>query len=458
MYADGITHKGQGFLEADYTKVLVKQLDEIFDVETSPFARGKFGTVRRAVHKKTGVQYAAKFLRRRRRDQCYTKDINHEIAVLMLCADSKHIINLYAVHETRLETALVLELVHGGELQTLLDIEGCLTEEQTIICLREILKALQYMHKLNIAHLDVKPQNILMNGEKVEDGLKLCDFGISRVINKSSEVREIVGTPDYVAPEVLQYDPVSLRTDIWSVGVLAYVLLSGCSPFAGDTKQETFLNISKCNLTFPEDLFETASSAAIDFITETLQIKPHERLNVEECLSHKWIKSSENGTESPASTESSVEKPVVIENEAPTCDKPEIVRSSTPTNQLPATPPRHATPKSVEKLNDKENLHCTPLRSNILSPSVEASVFPDAPTTPKVIRKASPLYSNLRKTAAVSVNPDAVDLNGSFGTSPIVTIVVQQPLSAETLFDDQQQLVLNNRNTNGCQQRICSPD
>lgn len=106
------------------------------------------------------------------------------------------------------------------------------------------------------------------------DGLKLCDFGISRVINKSCEVREIVGTPDYVAPEVLQYDPVSLRTDIWSVGVLAYVLLSGCSPFAGDTKQETFLNISKCNLTFPEDLFETVSTTAIDFITDTLQIKP----------------------------------------------------------------------------------------------------------------------------------------------------------------------------------------
>lgn len=74
------------------------------------YCRGKFGTVRRAAHKETGVQYAAKFLRRRRRDQCYTKDINHEIAVLMLCADSKHIINLYAVHETRLETALVLEL------------------------------------------------------------------------------------------------------------------------------------------------------------------------------------------------------------------------------------------------------------------------------------------------------------------------------------------------------------
>lgn len=283
-------------------------------------------------------------------------------------------------------------------------------------------------------------------------------------------MREIVGTPDYVAPEVLQYDPVSLRTDIWSVGVLAYVLLSGCSPFAGDTKQETFLNISKCNLTFPEDLFETVSSTAIDFITDALQIKPHERLNVEECLSHKWINfgPAENGNESPVIEVPSEKN--AVDNDA--CDKTNTTacetRSSTPTLLV-----RHVTttssPKTggggttVEKLNDKENLHCTPLRSNghtnILSPSVEASVFPDAPTTPKVIRKASPLYSNLRKTAAVSVNPD--DVGHHYGTSPIVTIVVQQPLSAETLFDDQQQqqqLVLNNRNTNGCQQRICSPD
>lgn len=78
----------------------------------------------------------------------------------------------------------------------------------------------------------------------------------------------------FAAPEILQYDPVSLKTDIWSVGVLAYVLLSGCSPFAGDSKQETFLNISKCNLTFPPDLFEETTSSAIDFITDTLQVKP----------------------------------------------------------------------------------------------------------------------------------------------------------------------------------------
>ena len=108
----------------------------------------------------------------------------------------------------------------------------------------------------------------------LSDGLKLCDFGISRVVAEGTNVREIVGTPDYVAPEVLQYEPLSLLTDIWSVGVLAYVLLSGFSPFGGETKQETFLNISQCSLTFPDKLFGGVSSAAIDFIRRALRIKP----------------------------------------------------------------------------------------------------------------------------------------------------------------------------------------
>lgn len=106
------------------------------------------------------------------------------------------------------------------------------------------------------------------------DGLKLCDFGISRIVVDGGKVREILGTPDYVAPEVLQFEPLSLKTDIWSVGVLTYVLLTGCSPFGGDTKQETFLNISKCSLTFPEELFEDVSPVAIDFIKCALRVKP----------------------------------------------------------------------------------------------------------------------------------------------------------------------------------------
>lgn len=87
-------------------------------------------------------------------------------------------------------------------------------------------------------------------------------------------IHDIIGTPDYVAPEVLHYEPLTLQTDIWSIGVLAYVLLTGYTPFGGETKQETFLNITKCSLTFPEDMFEGVSSEAIDFIRRALRIRP----------------------------------------------------------------------------------------------------------------------------------------------------------------------------------------
>lgn len=120
----------------------------------------------------------------------------------------------------------------------------------------------------------MSPQVLNVCSGCFSDGLKLCDFGIARIVEDTGKIYEILGTPDYVAPEVLHYEPLSLQTDIWSIGVLTYVLLTGCSPFGGDNKQETFLNITKCLLTFPEDLFEDVSEDAIDFIKSALRIKP----------------------------------------------------------------------------------------------------------------------------------------------------------------------------------------
>ncbi|XP_014101615.2 death-associated protein kinase related [Bactrocera oleae] len=294
MFTEGIFPIGDGLLDINEDRLkellVADDINEIYELEQTPFARGKFAAVRRAIHKNSGIHFAAKFLKRRRRAQSSDKEIKHEIAVLMLCDGADNIVKLNAVHESRSDTALLLELATGGELQTFLDNEECLSEAHARYCMREVLKALQYLHKRSIAHLDLKPQNILLTGERIEDGLKLCDFGISRVVAEGTNVREIVGTPDYVAPEVLQYEPLSLLTDIWSVGVLAYVLLSGFSPFGGETKQETFLNISQCALTFPDKLFGGVSAAAIDFIRRALRIKPNDRMTAAGCLEHIWLK------------------------------------------------------------------------------------------------------------------------------------------------------------------------
>ncbi|CAH2086080.1 unnamed protein product [Euphydryas editha] len=251
-------------------------------------SRGKFASVRKIRHLVSGEEYAAKFIRKRRRAADTTREIQHEVAVLALCTDCTRVVSLHEVYETRSEVAIVLELCAGGELQRLLDEEERLTEGAARRALRHVLEGLAHLHARRVAHLDLKPQNLLLSAEGEE--LLICDFGISRAIQPGAHVREILGTRDYVAPEILSYEPLSLAADIWSVGVLAYVLLSGYSPFAGDTKQETYLNIAQCQLSFPRDLFRGVSQRAIQFIRETLVVDPKGRLTVEECLEHPWLK------------------------------------------------------------------------------------------------------------------------------------------------------------------------
>ncbi|KAL5276566.1 STK17B family protein [Megaselia abdita] len=433
MFSDGIFPIGDGLLDIDEKRldglIFKDDINDLYDVEQTPFARGKFAAVRRAIHKKSGLNFAAKFLKRRRRAQSSDKEIKHEIAVLMLCSGSDNIVKLNAVHETRFDTALLLDLATGGELQTFLDNEGSLTEAHTRLCMREVLKAIQFLHKRSIAHLDLKPQNILLNGERIEDGLKLCDFGISRVVENGSKVREILGTPDYVAPEVLQYEPLSLKTDIWSVGVLAYVLLTGFTPFGGDSKQETFLNISQCALSFPDDLFDGISNHALDFIKCTLRIKPHDRLSATECLEHPWLSDDCTVSRQYLNISSTTTSKVATSDETATSIKSTTTNSNSNTtitanNTNGQYSDDDANDTVEEQSNDeeeeikllsrqliytrrliescdsnKENIKSTtntvssataqsPQQPPTVVTSVNICLFPDAPTTPKVVRKS----------------------------------------------------------------------
>lgn len=274
-------------------------ISDKYNVEARPFARGKFAAVRRCTHKESGQEYAAKCMRKRRRAQDVRHEIVHEAHVLDLSVRHPHIVRLHEVYETPSEIILVLELVPGGELQRVLDDEDCVPERDAARLLRQILSGVSFLHEHNIAHLDLKPQNLLLTKPFPDCEVKLCDFGISRLITKGIEIREIVGTPDYVAPEVLHYEPISLATDMWSIGILTYVLLSGHSPFGGDSKQETFCNITRGTLEFPSELFEGISNSAKDFVKRLLVRDPRERLSAKESLAHPWL--SECNGNSPVS-------------------------------------------------------------------------------------------------------------------------------------------------------------
>ncbi|XP_038241484.1 serine/threonine-protein kinase 17A-like isoform X1 [Dermochelys coriacea] len=252
---------------------------------------GKFAVVKKCQEKATGREFAAKFLRKRRRGEDCRLDIINEIAVLELAARSPHVVDLHEVYETPTEIVLVLECAAGGEIfqQCVAEQDEAFTEWDVIRLVRQILRGVAYLHQNNVVHLDLKPQNILLTSSSPLGDIRIVDFGLSRRVDAMPEVREILGTVEYMAPEVLSYEPISTATDMWSVGVLTYIMLTGESPFLGDTKQETFLNISQVNVQFPPDVFQGISAQAIDFIRSLLIKNPRKRAKAEQCLQHPWL-------------------------------------------------------------------------------------------------------------------------------------------------------------------------
>ncbi|XP_006496422.1 serine/threonine-protein kinase 17B isoform X1 [Mus musculus] len=170
------------------------------------------------------------------------------------------------------------------------------SENDVIRLIKQILEGVHYLHQNNIVHLDLKPQNILLSSIYPLGDIKIVDFGMSRKIGNASELREIMGTPEYLAPEILNYDPITTATDMWNIGIIAYMLLTHTSPFVGEDNQETYLNISQVNVDYSEEMFSSVSQLATDFIQSLLVKNPEKRPTAESCLSHSWLQQWDFGS------------------------------------------------------------------------------------------------------------------------------------------------------------------
>ncbi|XP_051994859.1 serine/threonine-protein kinase 17A-like [Xyrauchen texanus] len=275
------------------TRIRTDPFKNSYDLVGKELGRGKFAVVKKCVEKTTGKEHAAKFLKKRRKGLDCRGDILNEIAVLESAEANPYVVALHEVYETTAEIILVLECAAGGEIfnQCVADNDEAFTEKDVIRLARQILKGVSCLHQNNVVHLDLKPQNILLTSAQPLGDIRIVDFGLSRRMDSTSEVREILGTPEYVAPEILNYEPISTATDMWSIGVLTYVMLTGESPFLGDNKQVTFLNISQVNLDYSEEVFQGISDLAVDFIQSLLIKNPKKRATAEQCLCHPWLNS-----------------------------------------------------------------------------------------------------------------------------------------------------------------------
>ncbi|XP_061486823.1 myosin light chain kinase 2, skeletal/cardiac muscle isoform X2 [Rhineura floridana] len=247
---------------------------------------GKFGEVRTCAVKETGLKLAVKIIRKQGPKDRETAE--EEIDV-MNQLNHRHLIQLYDAVETPREIMLFMEFIEGGELfERIIDEDYQLTEVDCMVFVRQICDGILFMHHMRVLHLDLKPENILCvtaTGHMV----KIIDFGLARRYNPREKLKVNFGTPEFLSPEVVTYDQVSYSTDMWSMGVITYMLLSGLSPFLGDNDTETLNNVLAANWYFDEEAFEGISDEAKDFVSNLIIKQKSGRMSAAQCLQHPWL-------------------------------------------------------------------------------------------------------------------------------------------------------------------------
>ncbi|XP_059392171.1 death-associated protein kinase 2 isoform X1 [Carassius carassius] len=270
-----------------------QKVEDFYDIGEE-LGSGQFAIVKRCKEKSTGVEYAAKFIKKRQsrasRRGVRREEIEREVDILQEL-QHPNIITLHDIYENHTDMVLILELVSGGELFDFLAQKESLSEEEATEFIKQILNGVQYLHSKKIAHFDLKPENIMLLDNNIQrPRIKLIDFGLAHRIKDGVEFKNIFGTPEFVAPEIVNYEQLGLEADMWSIGVITYILLSGASPFLGDSKQETLANISAVNFEFDEEFFGSTSELAKSFIRQLLVKDTRKRLKIQDALNHPWIK------------------------------------------------------------------------------------------------------------------------------------------------------------------------
>ncbi len=248
---------------------------------------GAFGTVRSAVHKATKQPRAIKILKKSEQDE---EKLFLEVNILSKLSHP-NIMHIYEFYDDNTNFYIVSELCKGGELFDKITDKGFFSENEACPIMKQLLSAICYCHQNNVVHRDLKPENIMLEDNKDKEPIiKLIDWGGARYFSKHKKMTKVNGTPYYIAPEVLNeiYDE---KCDIWSAGVIFYILLCGYPPFNGETDKDIMKAVKKGEFDFPKEEWEVVSNEAKDLIKKMLTYEPKKRPSALEVLQHNWFKS-----------------------------------------------------------------------------------------------------------------------------------------------------------------------
>ncbi|XP_014071357.2 obscurin isoform X2 [Salmo salar] len=262
-----------------------RKLLSVYDVHEE-IGRGTYGVVKRVTHRRTGEGFAAKFvpLRSSTRTRAFQeRDLLSRLA-------HPRVACLLDFFSTRRTLVLVTEVCSSHGLLDHLLSKGSVSEREVQMYIQQILEGVGHIHSMNILHLDIKPDNILMVFPPREE-IKICDFGFCQEIDTSRHQYSKFGTPEFVAPEIIHQDPVTIASDIWSIGVVAYLCLMCRCPFMGETDRATLLRVGEGTLNWDAPDLTYRSTGAQGFLRTVLQPDPEKRPTAFECLGHEWFQS-----------------------------------------------------------------------------------------------------------------------------------------------------------------------
>ncbi|XP_073502231.1 kalirin-like [Phyllobates terribilis] len=270
---------------ADGSAIYWKENFEQMYLEQQEIGRGRFSVVKKCIQKNSRKDVAVKFVSKKMKKR---EQAAHEAALLQHLQHPQYI-TVHDTYESPSAYILVLDLMEDGRLLDYLMNHDELMEEKVAFYIRDIMGALQYLHSCRVAHLDLKPENLMIDLRIPLPRVKIIDLEDAMPITGHYYIHQLLGNPEFAAPEIIRGTPVSLATDIWSLGVLTYVALSGVSPFLDESSEETCVNICRVDYSFPLEYFTSVSQAAQDFVRATLQEDARWRPTVATCLLHPWL-------------------------------------------------------------------------------------------------------------------------------------------------------------------------
>uniref|UniRef100_A0A8D3AWC8 Uncharacterized protein n=1 Tax=Scophthalmus maximus TaxID=52904 RepID=A0A8D3AWC8_SCOMX len=263
----------------------VKELSSKYTI-SEELARCQFGAVHRCIEIATKKTFMAKFIKVKGTDR---ELVLREIEALNV-ARHQNIIYLHEYFESMEEIILIFEFISGVDIFERLGTSNFeLTEQEIVRYLRQVCFALKFLHSHNFGHFDIRPDNIVYTTRK-STTLKIIEMGQARLLVPGENIRMPFSAPEYCAPEVHHHDLITTATDMWSVGVMAYVLLSGLNPFAAESTTKMIENISNCEYIFDSEAFKDISLEAMDFVDRLLVKDRKLRMTAHEALEHPWLK------------------------------------------------------------------------------------------------------------------------------------------------------------------------